>query len=523
MKSLAANRARGSWRTSRVILSALTAGLMVALLMVTLAGCMFLPQPPKAPAAPRPEKVAAELQPFYGQTLKWKACAKGMQCTDATAPLNWSDPAAGSITLALIRQPATGHKIGSLLVNPGGPGASGYTFVKDSVDYATDQRLQAGFDIVGFDPRGVGRSSAVTCYNPAQMDAYLYGIPGAPLGTDAWIAEQTASATAFGAACAANTGALLGHVDTVSAARDLDLLRAVLGDGKLSYLGYSYGTFLGATYANLYPKKVGRLVLDGALDPSASNFEVTKTQAEGFESALRAYLTDCIGTQGCPFRGSVDEGMNTIGDLLASVGESPIRNADGRELGSTTLLTAIIYPLYDANAWPVLSDMLSAVMQGDAAEAFHFADAYNDRTDQGTYTSNQTEAFTAINCLDYSYNAEPATMRSQAAELEKAAPVIGKYMAYGDIACTAWPDKFTGTRAAIHATGAAPILVVGTTNDPATPYVWAKDLAEQLDSGHLVTYTGEGHTAYNKSNSCVNNAVDDYLLSGTVPAADPRC
>ncbi|MEO6827681.1 MAG: alpha/beta hydrolase [Microbacteriaceae bacterium] len=518
MKPVAVNRVRGSRRTSRVILSALTAGLMVAL-----AGCMFLPQTPKAPAAPAQEKVAPDLQPFYQQSLNWTDCAKGMQCTDATAPLNWADPAAGSITLALIRHRATGHKIGSLLVNPGGPGASGYTFVKDSVDYATDQKLQAGFDIVGFDPRGVGHSSAVSCYKPAQMDDYIYGIPDAALGTDAWIAEQTASATAFAAACAANTGALLGHVDTVSAARDLDLLRAVLGDSKLSYLGYSYGTFLGATYANLYPKNVGRLVLDGALDPSASNFEVTKTQAQGFESALRAYLTDCIGTQGCPFRGSVDQAMQTIADLLAAVGESPIRNADGRELGSTTLLTAIIYPLYDANAWPVLSEMLSATMQGDAAEAFHFADAYNDRTDQGTYTSNQTEAFTAINCLDYSYNADPATMRSQAAELEKAAPVIGKYMAYGDIACAAWPDKFTGKRGAITAAGAAPILVVGTTNDPATPYVWAKNLAEQLDSGHLVTYTGQGHTAYNKSNSCVNNAVDNYLLSGTVPTTDPRC
>lgn len=514
----------GVRRRRRRLPRAALAALAVTLLAV-LSGCTswFAPNASRPTSAPTHEKVAADLQPFYSQTLHWTACNKGMQCADATAPLNWDDPGAGSITLALIRQPATGHKIGSLLVNPGGPGGSGYNFIKDSVNYATDKKLQASFDVVGFDPRGVGRSTAVTCYTPAQMDAYLYGIPSAPLGSDAWIAEETTSATDFGAACAAKTGALLAHVDTVSAARDMDLLRAALGDTKLSYLGYSYGTFLGATYANLYPKKVGRMVLDGALDPSASNFEVTKTQSMGFESALRAYLQACLGTKKCPFTGSVDAGMATIANLLASVGVSPIRNTDGRELGSTTLLTAIIYPLYDATAWSYLSDMFASVMQGDASEAFGFADAYNDRSKDGTYTDNQTEAFMAINCLDYAYNADPALMRQQAAELEKAAPVIGKYMAYGDIGCATWPYKFTGKRAAITAAGAAPIVVVGTTNDPATPYVWAQNLARQLQSGHLVTYTGQGHTAYNKSNACVNDAVDGYLVSGKVPTKDPHC
>lgn len=479
--------------------------------------------PAQATSTPTGEKVDPALETFYNQSLSWKGCGDKLQCATATAPLDWSDPGSGAVDLALVRQQATGERLGSLLVNPGGPGASGVDFIKNSLDYATDEKLQAGYDIVGFDPRGVGRSSAVACYGPKKMDEYLYGIPQAERGTDAWIAEMEASAKDFASACENKTGALLGEVDTVSAARDLDLLRAVLGDEKLNYLGYSYGTFLGATYAGLYPEKVGRLVLDGAVDPSMSNFQVTKAQAQGFESALRAYLTDCVSGQDCPFTGSVDGAMDTIGSLLDSVDRSPIAASDGRQLGSSALLTAIIYPLYDATAWSYLSDMLASVLRGQADYAFQFADAYNGRQDDGTYKDNSTEAFTAINCLDYNYNDDPASMRAQAEEISQAAPVIGPYMGYGDITCANWPYEFTGERSEIRAAGADPILVVGTTNDPATPYAWAKSLAEQLDSGRLVTYTGEGHTAYNKSNACVNNAVDDYFLKGTVPAADPMC
>jgi pimeloyl-ACP methyl ester carboxylesterase len=446
-----------------------------------------------------------------------------MQCTTAKAPLDWTNPSAGEIRLALIRHLATGTRLGSLLINPGGPGASGYDFIRDSVDYAADKTLQASYDIVGFDPRGVGRSSAVTCYSPAQMDSYLYDITPGVRGSDEWIAANVTTAKQFGQACAAKTGTLLSHVDTVSAARDLDLLRATLGDKKLNYLGYSYGTYLGTVYADLYPQKTGRLVLDGALDPASSNSEVNKVQAEGFESALRAYLKDCLAHAHCPFSGTVADGMATITALLASVEASPIRNGDGRELGANTLVTAIIYPLYDRASWTYLSRMFAAVMKGSAAFAFQLADAYNSRNDDGTYADNSTEGFTAINCLDYTFNDNTAAMRQDAASLAKAAPVIGPYLSYGDISCANWPYKSTLKRGPIAAAGSAPILVVGTTNDPATPYVWAQNLSRELENGHLVTYKGEGHTAYNKSNACVNNAVDGFLVHGTVPKEDPKC
>lgn len=492
--------------------------------VLALSACVppFL-NPSKPQSTPTGEQVDAELQPFYEQVLEWERCGEELGCSTAKAPLDWDDPEAGEIELALVRHVATGNRIGSLLVNPGGPGGSGYDFVADSLAYAVGEPLRERFDIVGFDPRGVGRSSAVACYDPAQMDEYLYGIIPAERGSDEWVAVVEGSARDFGAACADKTGDLLANVDTVSAARDLDLLRAVLGDEQLNYLGYSYGTFLGATFADLYPGKVGRLVLDGAIDPSASDFEVTKAQAAGFENALRAYVENCLAGSDCPFSGSADDAVAEVGRLLASVEQSPIRGSDGRLVGADTLLTAIIYPLYSADSWPYLSQMLDTVMLGDADAALSFADGYNGRNADGTYLDNSTEAFRAINCLDYSYQSDVSVMRDKAAEIAAIAPTIGRFFGFGDLACVNWPYTSDRDRTEIHAEGAEPILVIGTTGDPATPYEWAVALAEQLESGALVSYEGEGHTAYNKSNSCVNDVVESFFIDGTVPQSDPRC
>ncbi|MDJ0334275.1 alpha/beta hydrolase [Salinibacterium sp. G-O1] len=504
--------------------TALAVALVVTL---TLSGCVswFLPPAANTTSTPTGEDVAPELEPFYTQILSWSNCDGGMQCSTAEAPLDWSDPSGDSIELALVRQPTTSSdRIGSLLVNPGGPGGSGYDFVKDSVDYATDDKLQSRFDIVGFDPRGVNRSTPVTCYtDPAELDEYIYGIlPGMP-GSDEWIAAATASTTAFGNRCLELTGPLLGNVDTPSAARDLDMLRAILGDTTLNYLGFSYGTLLGQVYAELFPDKTGRLVLDGAVDPASDDFEGTATQAQGFESALRAFLKDCDSAKDCPFTGSVDSSLTTIRALLDSLDVSPIANDDGRQLGSSAMFTAIILPLYNAGNWGSLRELFSTVFEGDASFAFQLADAYNGRDANGEYDSNQTEAFISINCLDAHGGGDVAQMRSEAAELKKLAPVFGPQMSWGGTGCPNWPVPSKRDRAPIVAPGSADILVVGTTNDPATPYSWAETVANTLENGHLVTYDGEGHTAYNKSNDCVNKAVDDFLIDGTVPATDPQC
>ncbi|MBC7724942.1 MAG: alpha/beta fold hydrolase [Burkholderiaceae bacterium] len=500
--------------------SAIATALLVA--SFALSGCVATPPP--TVSVPTGETVAADLAGFYSQELQWSSCEGTFQCATATAPLDWSDPSRASIDLALIRSNATGDRLGSLLVNPGGPGGSGYNFVRDGLDTAVSAPVRERYDTVGFDPRGVNKSSAVSCYDdPAQLDSFLFGIPQSVSGTDAYIAELAASSKEFGAACLEHTGDLLGFVDTVSAARDLDLLRSILGDAKLNYLGYSYGTLLGATYADLYPGKTGRLVLDGAVDPATSEFDVTSTQAKGFESALRAYLKDCETGSTCPFAGTVDQAMLDIRSLLDSLETSPLRATDGRQLGSSAMFTAIILPLYSASNWPYLGDLFTSVMAGDADYAFQLADSYYSRTAEGTYNDNSTEAFVAINCLDYRSTDTVETLKAQAAELAAMAPVFGPSMSYGGSGCADWPFTSTRDRVAISAPGSAPILVVGTTNDPATPYVWAQNLAGELESGHLLTYNGEGHTAYNKSNACVNDTVDAFLIDGTVPATDPDC
>lgn len=498
----------------------------VAAAVSLLTGCVSLFAPPRetGTSTPTGEEVAPQLQQFYSQVLEWSACEGGFQCATATAPLDWADPARDTVELALIRSLATGEPRGSLLVNPGGPGGSGYDFVRDSVDYAVSARAQDAFDVVGFDPRGVNRSSAVSCYSdPAELDSYLFGIPSGTPGTDDFRAEAEQRADDFAASCADNTGDLLGFVDTASAARDLDLLRSILGDDTLNYLGFSYGTLLGATYAELFPGKTGRLVLDGAVDPSSTDLEISAVQAQGFESALRAYLDECLSAQDCPFSGTVDDAMSGIRDLLDRLDESPLRAPGGRQLGSDTMFYAIIFPLYNPANWPFLTELFTTVDGGDPETAFALADSYYSREEDGTYSDNSFEAFIAINCVDYVPTSTPETAEADAAELARVAPVFGPSLA-GDVnICAQWPMEAGRERAPITAEGSQPIIIVGTTNDPATPYVWAQAMSSQLENGHLVTYDGEGHTAYNRSNACVNDAVDDFLIDGTVPEVDPQC
>ncbi|GAA4175090.1 alpha/beta hydrolase [Gryllotalpicola koreensis] len=467
---------------------------------------------------------AAAVKKYYSQALVWSDCSGGFQCATAKAPLDWSHPAEGDpISLALIRKPATGQKQGSLFVNPGGPGVSGVSFVRNSVG-ATSATLQKNFDVIGWDPRGVGASSAVKCYDDKGLDSWLYDIVPGERGSPEWLDASKQSVSDLGQACLTNTGQLLGHIDTPSTARDLDMLRANVGDTKLNYLGFSYGTMIGAIYADLFPKNVGRMTLDGVLNPASSYDELTELQAKGFESNLRAYAQWCL-TQDktCPFSGSVDSAMNSIAALLNKVQQNPIANADGRMLGASTLLLAIITPLYSTANWPELDVLFKDVAKGSARVAFILADQYNDRDQNGKYTTNTSVAFQAIDCLDYQFDTDLAHMQAEAKQVAQVAPVMGPFFSYGGIACWNWPFKPTRTPAPVHATGSAPILVLGTTNDPATPYRSSVDLANDLENGHLVTWNGSGHTAYGRSNACVSNTVDDYFVKGAVPAKDPHC
>jgi pimeloyl-ACP methyl ester carboxylesterase len=512
-------------RTARRRLSAVVA--VVAAVTLGLSGCVYSAIPaesaPGVTREPDVEGVDAELLPFYSQEISWAACDTGFECATVTAPLDWNDVTAGEIDLAIVRHVATGaDPVGSLLTNPGGPGSSGVSFVKENLEYAYGGPLQESFDIVGFDPRGVGESTAVTCYDATDMDAYLYDLPQHERGSAEWEADRIEANAAFAEACDANSDGLLPYVTTEFAARDLDLLRAVLGDRELYYLGYSYGTFLGAMYAKLYPERVGRLVLDAAVDPSVSGLQNGVTQAIGFENALRAYVEYCLSQEGCPLSGTVDDAMGDIGTLLASVDRTALEGSDGRMLGADTLLTAIVLPLYNESSWPALTDVLTAALQGQADYPLFVADLYNDRDEGGGYASNQSEAFRAYNCMDYPLDTSDADNDAAEQRIREEAPTIAPYW-IGPDPCADWPYAATGVREPITAAGAAPILVVGTTNDPATPYEWAVSLADQLESGVLVTREGEGHAGYLRGNECVDTVVEDYLVDGVVPDADVSC
>lgn len=501
----------------------LRCALVALVVTLGLTGCVQPKHQASSPSAGASSPSASDpaLAAFYDQVLEWTTCGSE-QCADATVPLDWAEPGGDTITLALRRIPASsGSPIGSLLVNPGGPGRSAI----DSIGYfrqVVSRDVLAAYDLVAFDPRGVQHSSPVTCVDPAELDEMAAWVPD--WSTDAGMAEAVARNAEFGRACLERTGELLGHVDTPSAARDMDVLRAVLGDEALSFLGFSYGTELGATYAALFPERVGRLVLDGALDPTLDSGEVAAGQAAGFESALRAYVTDCQAGAACPLDGDVDDGLARIAQMFDRTRANPLPTGTERELTSSLAFSGVAAALYAQTSWPLLTQALTkAIDAGDGSVLLQLADSYYGRGPDGTYSSNQNEAFSAILCLDDRPSAEPEDMRADAAEVTAVAPTVGHFFSYGGASCAQWPVPAVGSLESYEAPGAAPIVVVGTTNDPATPYAWAQSLAKLLSSAVLLTFEGEGHTAYGRSNQCIKDAVDTYLLTGEAPADGATC
>lgn len=480
-----------------------------------------LPDPTTSATADEPATDPA-LTRFYEQEPTWESCGEGVECTDVTVPVDWEAPDGETLDLAVARRPAEGEPVGSLVMNPGGPGASGVDYVADHGVSATTRTLREAYDLVGFDPRGVGDSEPVDCLDDAEMDAFLSldVDPTTPEG----LAEMRSVAADFAAGCAEDAGGLLGNVDTPSAARDMDVLRAVLGEEHLDYLGKSYGTLLGATYADLFPQRVGRMVLDGALDPALSYVEISIGQAAGMERALTAYVTDCLERRGCPLRGDVEDGLAQVRSMLGSVEERPLRTDDpDRPLTTSLAFYGLVAPLYDDASWPALDEALELALAGDGSGLLRIADLYANREEDGTYASNLLEVFNAVNCLDYPVDASPEAMADVAERLEAASPTFGSALAYGEVLCDAWPVGPVREPAPLDAAGAPPILVVGTTGDPATPYEWAQALASQLDAARLLTWEGEGHTAYMRGSVCVDAAVDAYLINGLLPGDGATC
>jgi len=469
-----------------------------------------------------PSAVPAGLESFYEQKPSWKDCEDGFECTTVEVPLDYSKPSGDKLGISVIRLPAqdSSDRIGSLLTNPGGPGGSGVDFVRQ-VGRAFGADLRKRFDIVGFDPRGVAGSDPVRCNTGAQLDDF-FSTDASPDDEQETRALGT-EGEEFAQNCETKAADKLPHVGTVNAARDMDVLRAALGDDKLTYYGASYGTYLGAFYAEQFPKNIRALVLDGAVDPTLSSTELLIEQAKGFETALRAFAEDCVAN-GCPFGDSADAVVTRIGDLLDDIDKKPLTSTrDDREVTESLAVMGIARSLYVKEYWPVLRQALTkAINDSDGTILLGLADEMVDRKADGTY-SNQTDANMAVNCVDKPTPQNLAAYGKAAAEAEKSAPRFGPFVVWGGVPCVYWPTQSAPEPKPLTANGADPILVVGTTRDPATPYKWSENLADQLSSGVLLTFEGDGHTAYLQGNACITNAVDDYLVTTDPPKNGTTC
>ncbi|MGV9627249.1 alpha/beta hydrolase [Streptomyces sp. NPDC003487] len=476
------------------------------------------------------------------QKLSWKDCpapsqAEGggnapsplpnggqWQCATMKAPLDWSKPKGDTIGIALIRARTSGPadgRIGSLIFNFGGPGGSGVTTLPAfGQDYAA---LRTRFDLVSFDPRGVGRSAPVKCENDQQLDAYFQQ-DATPDDT----AERTTYLTNtrdFNAACEDQSGRVLPHVRTTDAARDMDLMRQVLGDDKLYYFGISYGTELGGVYAHLFPRHVGRAVFDAVVDPTQNAEQGALGQAKGFQLALDNFAKDCTSkVEECPIGATPQEVENRIATLLHDLDRKPIPGIFPRQLTQTAATNGIAQALYSKDFWEYLTEGLQEAYSGNGRILMALSDSMNGRNENGEY-SNITAANIAINCADDKPRYDAAYVQGKLPEFRAASPLFGDFLAWGMVSCTDWAVPGAADHPDVSAPGAAPILVVGNTGDPATPYEGARKMVDALGKGVGVelTYKGQGHGAYDSKNKCVQSAVNGYLLEGKVPPAGTVC
>ncbi|MCP9957410.1 alpha/beta hydrolase [Streptomyces sudanensis] len=459
-----------------------------------------------------------------GQKPRWEPCGApdgerepgpAWRCATVRVPLDYREPDGETLPVALIRKEARDRskRIGSLLFNFGGPGASGVEMLPGfAPDY---EALNTRYDLVGFDPRGVGGSSAVVCRSDeeqARAEARIDPTPDTPAEEAAYLKDGSD----FGAGCARRSGKLIPHVTTGNTARDLDVVRHVLGDPELHYFGISYGTQLGAAYAHLFPGRTGRTVLDAVVDPTADSEGHARHQTTGFQRALNNYFAS---TGEDPA-----EGTARVARLLERLDERPLETRSGRKLTEGLALTGIVTPLYAESGWPLLTEALREAEDGRGDALLRLADMYNNRDADGRYGTD-SHSQRAISCADTDQRPTAARAKELLPEFRRLSPVFGEFLAWDTAGwCANWPVKGEPADRDVSAPGAGPILVVGTTGDPATPYEGARRMADGLGEGVgvLVTNKGEGHGAYGTS-ACVTRTVDDYLLRGKVPEDGTTC
>ena len=477
------------------------------------------------------------LQSFYDQELVWGPCAPfavtpddqtayadpALDCTAVTVPLDYARPDGETATIGVLRKRATGDRIGSLLTNPGGPGASGMSYGPSLAGQVAGTPLAERFDLIGFDPRGVGASEpTIDCETDAERDEERadLGADGSPEG----VAIVEADSQQFVDRCVERVGTdVLANVGTRDVVRDMDIMRAALGDEKLTFLGYSYGTFIGAEYAEAFPANVRALVLDGAVDPAQSAVDNAVAQSAGFQLAFDAFAADCASRPDCPLGTDPAAAVDTFRGLVLPLFDRPATVGDGRRLGYTDAMTGVLQALYSEQLWEPLQIGLTELTRGQGRILMLLADLYESRADDGTY-DDSLEAFPVISCVDQERITDPAVFLDIDTRTRQVAPFRddGRGPSAARPPCAFWPVPPTTEPALPVVEGLVPVLVISVTGDPATPYEAGVRLAEQL-GGALLSVEGNQHTVALSGVPCVDDAVTRYLVDLEVPAEGASC
>ncbi|WP_084468048.1 alpha/beta hydrolase [Actinokineospora inagensis] len=479
------------------------------------------------------------LERYYGQALTWDNCApyaktdddreplstKGVRCARLTVPLDYAKPDGDVVTLGVLRKPATDDaaRIGSLIVNPGGPGVAG---LSTAVRLSGVGTLNRRFDFVGFDPRGTGSSEpTVVCLTDRERDderADDDELDTSPAG----VTKAESDEKDYAAKCAQRTGkgaTMLANVGTRDVARDLDVLRSALGDDKLTYLGYSYGTRIGSTYAEAFPGNVRAMVLDGAVDPTQDAVTELVAQATGFQSAFNDFVAWCVQRQDCSLGRDATRAQSTFQDLVRPLAKRPIEVSGGRRLSFSDATTGVTQALYSEQLWELLNTGLNELKQNRATTLMALADSYLERDKSGHYSTTQ-DAFVAVRCVDDTRITDRSVVLDAQRQYKEAAPFLDDGGAASDAldTCAFWPVPPTSTPHLPSVKGLPPVLVVSTTGDPATPYEAGVALAKAL-GGSLLTYEATQHTAFLQGDRCVDDAGTAYLTELRLPTAGTRC